>query len=633
MCGIGGIVGASSERSLLERMGEAIAHRGPDEAAVLVEDHAGFTFRRLSIIDVAGGHQPIFNESGDAFIIFNGEIYNHHQLRESLTNRGHRFRTLSDAETILHLWEEEGTNCLRHLRGMFAFAIWSRTERTLFLARDRVGKKPLYYHQLPGGGLVFASEIKAILQYPEIAREPDLTAIDLFLTLQYVPAPLTAFQGISCLPPAHWLLWRDGKVQIARYWRLEFADTVDLPEPELKEEILRLLGEAVRIRLESEVPLGAFLSGGVDSSAVVAIAAQSMTKPLKTFSIGFKDAAFDESSYARIVAERFGTDHHELVVEAEAVDIVTDIVWHYDQPFGDSSAIPSFCVARLTKPHVTVVLNGDGGDESFAGYNRYRLSTYERYFELPQFLRTGLMAAVLPVSRYLGRGQRLLALSPQSVSEAYYATLIHLTPRLKPWLFTPETIEKLVSPVPPPLAFMRSKMHRTSLDMMMETDINHYLPNDLLVKMDVATMAHSLEARSPFLDHVLMEFMARVPAHLKLQRGVTKHILKSALRDLLPEVILDRPKMGFGVPLGRWLRTDLRDLLFDMVLSDRAINRGYFRYSSLRTMVDRTIGGSNNFQYLLWDLLMLEMWHRTFIDAPPRIRPTSSSIPNPIGAG
>jgi asparagine synthase (glutamine-hydrolysing) len=629
MCGIGGIVGSSAERATLEEMGAAIAHRGPDEGAVLVEPGAGFTFRRLSIIDVAGGHQPIFNENGDAFIILNGEIYNHHELRKELENRGHRFRTHSDAETVLHLWEEEGTGCLRHLRGMFALAIWSRTGRSLFLARDRVGKKPLYFHQLPDGGIVFASEIKAILQHPAIARKPNLAALDQFLTLQYVPAPMTAFQGIQCLSPAHWLLWKDGDVRIERYWRLDFGETELVPEQELREEMLRLLRQAVQIRLESEVPLGAFLSGGVDSSAVVALAAASMTEPLKTFSIGFKEAAFDESSYARRVAERFGTDHHELVVESEASDIAQDIVWHYDQPFGDSSAIPSFCVAQLTKPHVTVVLNGDGGDESFGGYDRYRLSNYNLYFRLPRFVRTSLYAAALPVSRYLGRGQRLLALRPQSVRDAYYATLIHLTPRLKPWLYTDGAMDQFVNAVTPPLAFMRSKVCRSSLDMMLETDINYYLPNDLLVKMDVATMAHSLEARSPFLDHVLMEFMARVPAHLKLREGVSKYLLKSAFRGTLPDEILDRPKMGFGVPLGRWLRTNLRELVVDMVLSTRAVNRGYFRYSSLKTIVDRTFGGSDAFQYLLWDLLMLEMWHRTFIDAPPRVRPAGWRLPSP----
>jgi asparagine synthase (glutamine-hydrolysing) len=618
MCGIAGVAGTPAGRETLERMSAAIAHRGPDDAAFLEAAGAGFAFRRLSIIDVAGGRQPIWNEDHTLAIIFNGEVYNHHDLRAGLEARGHRFRTHSDVETVLHLYEEKRERCLDDLRGMFALAIWDISRQELFLARDRVGKKPLYHALLPDGTLVFASEIKAILQHPEVDRQPDLNALDHFLTLQYVPSPLTAFHGIRRLPPAHWLRWRQGRIEVARYWKLDYLPKFTESEEELREEMLRLLREAVRIRLESEVPLGAFLSGGIDSSAVVAFAAEAMSEPLKTFSIGFEPATHDESEYARLVAERFGTDHHELVVAAGAPEAIDDIVWHYDQPFGDSSAVPSFAVARITRPHVTVVLNGDGGDESFAGYDRYRLSRFGGFFSLPAPVRKAAFAAARPASRFLGRARRLAAVQPDSREEAYFATLVHAAAGRRRWLYAGELSRLRQSS--PPLALMRSLSGLDPLDAMLATDVATYLPDDLLVKMDVATMAHSLEGRSPFLDHRLMEFMARVPADLKLRKGVSKYLLKSGLRGILPDAVLDRPKMGFGVPLGQWLRTSLRELLSDTILSPTALARGYFRPEAVRVMVDTHMRGSDEFQYTLWDLLLLEHWHRNFIDSRPAPR-------------
>jgi asparagine synthase (glutamine-hydrolysing) len=620
MCGICGLAGTPADGELLEKMAAAIAHRGPDDGGLMVDGDAGFGFRRLSIIDVAGGHQPIFNEDESAAIMLNGEIYNHHELRAGLVDRGHRFRTRSDVETVLHLYEEKKERCLDDMRGMFALAIWDRRERTLFLARDRVGKKPLYYTQLGDGGIVFGSEIKAILQHPQVRREPNLPAIDHFLTVQYVPSPMTAFKGIERIPPAHWLRWRAGRVELGRYWRLEYEDKFREPEAELREELLRLLREAVSIRLESEVPLGAFLSGGIDSSAVVAFAAQASSRPLKTFSIGFEPAQFDESKYARMVAERFATDHHELVVKAGAPELIDDIVWHYDQPFGDSSAVPSFHVARITRPHVTVVLNGDGGDESFAGYDRYRISRFASYFKVPMPVRLGVQTMARPAARFLGRGRRIADVGVRDQFDAYYATLVHVHPTRKSGLYTAEFRSRVGDQVSPTLAQMRATPHKALLDSMLDTDVNHYLPDDLLVKMDVATMAYSLEARSPFLDHKLMEFMARVPASMKLRGGESKHLLKSALRAVLPDAILDRPKMGFGVPLGAWLRGSLKEMLIDTVLSDRALARGYFKPAAVRAMVDAHMAGSNDYHYILWDMLMLERWHRMFIDraaAPP----------------
>ena len=620
MCGIAGLAGTAADREVLEKMAVAIAHRGPDSDGFLVDNQAGLAFRRLSIIDVAGGDQPIFNEDESIAIILNGEIYNHHDLRKGLDERGHRFRTHSDVETVLHLYEEKGERCLQELRGMFALAIWNRRDSSLFLARDRVGKKPLYYSRLSGGGIVFGSEIKAILQHPEVKREPDLNAIDQFLTLQYVPSPTTAFCDIERIPPAHWLRWRDGRVELSRYWHLEYEDKLTASEPELKEELLRLLRGAVAIRLESEVPLGAFLSGGVDSSAVVALAAEASATPLRTFSIGFGPSQFDEARYARLVANRFETDHHELVVEAGAPELINDIVWHYDQPFGDSSAIPSFQVARITRPHATVVLNGDGGDESFAGYRRYRLSRYLDYFRLPMAVRSGLEAVARPAARYFASSQILFQPTPRDPLDAYFASLVHLHPSRRSWLYQDEFLERLDRALPAPLEHLRSTAHAALLDSMLDADVNNYLPDDLLVKMDVATMAHSLEARSPFLDHKLMEFVARVPASLKSRGGESKHLLKSALRNILPDEVLDRPKMGFAVPLGHWLRTSLKEVLLDTVLSQRALSRGYFRPEAIREMVETHLAGRDQFKYLLWDLLMLEEWHRTFIDQPPLTR-------------
>ncbi len=620
MCGIAGLAGTRADAELLARMAAAIQHRGPDDIGLLVDDQAGFGFRRLSIIDVAGGHQPIFNEDESTAIMLNGEVYNHHELREGLLERGHRFRTHSDVETVLHLWEEKRERCVDDLRGMFALAIWDKRDRTLFLARDRVGKKPLYYARLAAGGIVFGSEIKAILQHPEVRREPDPRAIDHFLTVQYVPSPMTAFRGIERIPPAHWLLWRDGKVQVGRYWRLEYEDKWREPEAELREELLRLLREAVSIRLESEVPLGAFLSGGIDSSAVVAFASEAMSSPLKTFSIGFEPAQFDESKYARMVAEKFRTDHHELVVTAGAPELIDDIVWHYDQPFGDSSAVPSFHVARITRPHVTVVLNGDGGDESFAGYDRYRISRFASYFKLPWPARFGIQTMARPAARFLGRGRRIAGAGVRDQFDAYYATLVHVHPYRKPWLYADEFRAQAGGHVSPTLAQMRSTPHASLLDSMLDTDVNHYLPDDLLVKMDVATMAHSLEARSPFLDQKVMEFMARVPVNLKLRGGESKYLLKSALRGILPDAILDRPKMGFGVPLGGWLRGSLKEMVLDTVLSDRALARGYFKPAAVRSMVDAQMAGSDEFMYMLWDMLLLERWHRMFIDQALPVR-------------
>jgi asparagine synthase (glutamine-hydrolysing) len=511
---------------------------------------------------------------------------------------------------------------------MFALAIWDMRSRSLFLARDRVGKKPLYYYRTAHGGLVFGSEIKAILQHPDVPRTPDPAAIDQFLVLGYVPSGTSAFRGIRRLPPAHWLLWRDGEMEERRYWRLDFGRKIAASPQEIREEVLRLLREAVSIRLESEVPLGAFLSGGVDSSAVVGMAAQALMQPLKTFSAGFEASAFDESAYARVVARQFETDHHELVVCPAGPDLVDDIVWHYDQPFGDSSAIPTFQLAQLTQPHVTVVLNGDGGDESFAGYRRYGLASFAPYFGLPARFRRMVGAGSVALAESLRRGRRAAPLLGCDGLEAYFLLLTHMAPTRRRELYTQDLLGQVAGVRYQPLADLQRAAYPSLLDAYQDADVSNYLPDDLLVKMDVATMAHSLEARSPLLDQELMEFMAGVPAGFKTDGGGPKALLKSVLCEFLPPEVLQRPKMGFGVPLGRWLRTGLRQQLVDILLSARATQRGYFRPAFVEQMVRVQLESDDVYQHRLWDLLMLELWHRAYIDRPlSDLQPAVTSSP------
>jgi len=568
------------------------------------------------------------NEDGSVRIVFNGEIYNFRELRAGLEQRGHRFRSRSDTEVILHLYEELGTDCLSRLRGMFAFAIWDEPRRRLFLARDRVGKKPLYYADT-AERFLFGSEIKAILAVEGVPRRPDRQALYHYLTYQYVPSPWTAFEGIRCLPPAHFLLLEDGKAAIERYWRLDYLPKLTAPEAALEEELRARLREAVRLRLVSDVPLGAFLSGGVDSSAVVALMAQEIAEPVRTFSIGFREEDFDELSFARLVAERFGTRHTEWVVEPRALEILPQLVWHFDQPFADPSAIPTWYVAKLAREHVTVVLNGDGGDEDFAGYGRYAANDLtvrqERTLPLRAWRRARALAAGL--RRALRRGalpRRLAELRPVPVEMENALRLCHFTDEEKPALCTPEFVLSAGGVDSFALLFGAYGAAGDSefLDRALAADVGMYLPDDLLVKVDVASMASSLEARSPFLDHEFMEFAARLPVGCKLLRGETKRILKRALKGLVPDTVLERRKMGFGVPLARWFRGELRDFVRDALLGPEARGRGYFREEAVRALLKEHLEGRADRSNHLWNLAMLEHWHRVFID-PARLDPPS----------
>jgi asparagine synthase (glutamine-hydrolysing) len=631
MCGIAGKIDFDGpvEPGLLHRMCAVMEHRGPDSRGVFLDNGVGLGVQRLAIIDVAGGNQPIFNEDGTVAVVLNGEIYNFGELREQLLRRGHRFSSHADTEVLVHLYEDYGEQMVRHLRGMFAFAIWDARRRRLFCARDRVGKKPLFWAR-QGNRFWFASEIRAILQDPEAHRDVDLSAVGAYLAYQYVPHPLSAFKAIRKLPPACTLTLTEDGERIDRYWSLDYSQKVtDVPVEELEERLWVHIQEATRVRLLSEVPLGAFLSGGIDSSAVVAAMAEQMSGPVKTFSIGFPDASFDELAYARIVARHFGTDHHEFRVEPNALELMPKLARHYGEPFADPSAIPSFCLAELTSRHVTVALNGDGGDESFAGYERYRNRDMARHLD---WLPWPLRRLAPPFARLLGegrwhssmrtkinRGSRILAMSPP---QRYATSVSAFDDVRRRRLFTPEfaahvdsrRIDEFLT-----VPWIRSSANN-HLDHMMATDVQTYLPGALLTKMDIATMAYSVEARSPFLDHHLMEFAASLPPEQKLVGASGKRLLKSTLRRVLPDEILWRPKMGFGVPLARWFRHELRELPTEILLDRRSLDRGYVRRDEVECLIREHRGHAADHSLRLWVLLQLEMWHREVVEAPTALK-------------
>jgi asparagine synthase (glutamine-hydrolysing) len=628
MCGICGKIYFDPERLVTQQevlqMSHTLAHRGPDGEGVWVNGNVGLAHRRLAIIDLrAVAAQPMSNADGSVWITFNGEIYNFRELRAGLEARGYRFRTQSDTEVIIHAYEAYGRGCLERLRGMFAFAIWDARTRVLLLARDRVGKKPLFYW-VGRDRLLFASEIKALLADRAVPLAPDPIAVDHFLALHYVPAPNTAFQGIYKLPAAHWLEVRNGQIETGRYWKLRYTPKQRLTEQDAMAELRWRLAEAVRLRLVSDVPLGAFLSGGIDSSAVVAYMAQEAASPVRTFAVGFEENAFDERPFARMVAERYGTDHTELVVKAPVTDILPRLVWHYDEPFGDSSAVPSYAIAALTRQYVTVVLNGDGGDENFAGYDRYfmhRMLCHGDKVPRQVWRTVAALTRRLPAAwhyhvfyRRLAKVAELLAQMPERRYVRWFGLC---TPEERHHLYT-ATFRTTVGGSDPEALFVEVFGQSDAeewTDAALAADVQLYLADDLLVKMDRATMAHSLEARSPFLDHSLMEFVASLPAHFKLAGRNKKYLLKAALRGVLPDVVLDRPKMGFSAPIAHWFCDELREMAYDVLLSPTALQRGYFRKQAMAQLLDEHCTGRQDHAETLWQLLVLELWHRTFIDA------------------
>ena len=635
MCGICGIVNCSGERSvdgeLLKSMASVINHRGPDDEGIYLKGTVGLAHKRLSILDLSpAGHQPMTNEDGSIWIVFNGEIYNFLDLREDLQKRGHTFISRTDTETIIHLYEEKGVACVHDLRGMFAFALWDENKKRLFCTRDRAGKKPFVYAHTKDG-LLFASEIKSLLRNPALEKNLDYTAIHHYLTYQYVPSPLCIFNSIKKLPPAHVLIYEHGNLQVKRYWSLSYKKKLHLSSPkEYGEHFRDLFQEAVKIRLRSDVPLGAFLSGGIDSSLVVAVMSRLMNQPVKTFSIGFEEEAYDEVKFARLIASKYETDHHEFTVKPDAVNILPHLVWHYNEPFADSSAVPTYYVSKMTRDFVTVALNGDGGDESFAGYERYvadKLADY--YRRVPPFIRERLIRRAvdaLPHStnrrNFLRRLKRFVRGISEPPERRYVRWICFFDNEMKGDLYTPSfnDLNRDVDSVDLTVRWYEQADGAQFIDRTLFVDVMSYLPEDLLVKVDIASMAHSLEARSPFLDHKVMEFAASLPADLKLKGMESKYLLKHTLSDIVPPEILKRRKMGFGVPLDVWFRNDLKEMAYDVLLDKKSVERGYFRKEYLVRLLDDHVSKRYDHSYRIWALLFLELWHRMFVDgalSPP----------------
>ncbi len=625
MCGICGIYnresGAAVAGADIKAMCDAIIHRGPDDEGQYIHGPVGLGMRRLAIIDLATGRQPIFNEEGDAVIVLNGEIYNHLELKRDLEKRGHRFRTRSDTEAILHAYEEYGENCPSHLNGMFAFAIWDARRQRLFIARDRIGKKPLYYH-FDGRRLVFASEIKAILRLREIPREVDPRALDAYLTYEYIPAPLSIFKGIRKLPQGHWLsLDREG-LRIRRYWQLHYRASA-ASEADLAAEFLDLLRDAVRIRLMSEVPLGAFLSGGLDSSAVVAMMSQTAEKGVKSYSIGFDNATYNELPWARMVARHFGTEHHEEIITPDAVGLTERIVRQLDEPLGDFSVFPTWMVSEMARKHVTVVLSGDGGDELLGGYETYIAERMaRRYARLPGWLRKGAiepLVALLPPTEkkkgFINKSRRFIEGCRLPADLQHVRWMIFLQEAEKGLLYSPALGEALADQ--DPYGFIRQAFAACDspepLDQQEYVDIVTYLADDIMVKVDRMSMAVSLEARAPFLDYRLVEFCASLPPHLRLNGKRSKYILKRAFRGILPDEILDRRKEGFSIPIKSWMKGELKPMLLDFLSPSALAATGWFEPAHVQRLIGEHLDGRENHSHRLWALLMFQMWHHQYM--------------------
>ena len=641
MCGIAGIAhadGSATDVATIRRMCNTIVHRGPDDEGFFVTDGVGLGMRRLSVIDVAGGHQPQFNEDGSVSIVFNGEIYNFQELYRELQQRGHRFSTHSDTEAIVHLYEEMGSDCVQKLRGMFTFALFDQKKQRLLIARDRLGKKPLHY-AYANGRLLFASEMKAILAVaPELA-DLNSQALLQYVYFGYIPDPLTAFTSIKKLPPGHLLEFERGEVRIRRYWDLpRYGTHPPIGEEELLEELESRLAEAVRMRLIADVPLGALLSGGVDSSTVVALMARASSAPVRTFSIGFRHDGFDESRYARMVAERFGTEHHELILEPKVVDTVEELSRSLEEPFGDSSMLPTYYVSCMARQHVTVALSGDGGDELFAGYDRYRVQQERQIFEqVPASWRRFYRERVHPHLPRNMRGRKLTYNASLPWQERYTDILAFVPgfERDMPLLSADfRTVLRQHDPQQVMLDYFAAAPAADPIDQMLYVDTKTYLAGDILTKVDRMSMATSLEVRVPLLDHVFVEWVTGLPTKWKMSKGQQKYILRRlAERVGVPAQVLDRRKQGFAVPLIDWMKHELKDLILTVLLEPRTEQRGYFDGRGVRHLLDEHFQGRRDQSARIWRLLMLELWHRNFLETFSGSRTEASSYPVAVGPG
>ncbi|HKW94420.1 MAG TPA: asparagine synthase (glutamine-hydrolyzing) [Methylomirabilota bacterium] len=619
MCGIAGVVrqdGAAVDSDLVRRMTGALAHRGPDGDGFYFEGPVGLGHRRLAIIDLSGGVQPMAVDGGAFRITYNGELYNYRELRRELVGRGCDFETKSDTEVVLQAYRAWGPDCLRRFRGMFAFAIWDARARLLFAARDHLGIKPLVY-AWDGTCLRFASEIKALLQDPALPRRLDRDALSDYLTYHYVPTPRTIFSDVKKLPPASYLLFRPdgGEPEINRYWDLDLTTRATGSEKEWIERLGATLMEAVKLQMVSDVPIGAFLSGGVDSSTVVACMAKSSERKVKTFSIGFDESDFDELAYARQVAARHDTEHFEMVLKPDVMSVVPRLAWQFDEPFADASAVPTYCVSRITREHVTVALSGDGGDENFAGYRRYTeaAALHERLDRPPLSLLRPLLRRLGAMRRPGARGKAYLQRRGLPPIDRYHDTVTYAGEASLKALLEPDARGSRGGAE----AFRRLAAQSGTDDYvsaLQYIDVHSYLPDDILTKVDRASMLTSLETRVPLLDHVLMEEVAAMPSHVKLRDGVGKYILKEVMRPHLPPEVLSRRKMGFGVPLASWLRNDLRDFTQDVLLDGRARQRGIMREGGVRDLLSRHLSGGRDYSPQIWSLICFELWARTWWD-------------------
>ncbi len=628
MCGICGVVygdGRAPDKGVLKRANDAIAHRGPDDEGYHVDAPAGLAMRRLAIIDLNTGHQPISYANESLWVVLNGEIYNYLELRTELEAKGHRFKTKSDTEVVLALYKDFGTKCVDKLRGMFAFAVWDAAKKRLFIARDRIGKKPLCYAVRPDGTLLFGSELRCLFTLdPSLSREIDPVAVDMFLTLQYIPSPRSIYASVRKLPPAHTLTWQDGKIAVDRYWDLPIGQPPITNDFEEAKRLLRdTLTESTRLRMISDVPLGAFLSGGVDSSIIVALMSGLSSKPVKTFSIGFDEERFSETKYARLIADRYKTEHAEFIVKTEMAEVLPKLAWHYGEPFADASALPSYYVARETRKFVTVALNGDGGDENFAGYIRYFAMKAARLADSLPGPILGLLRASAeclpehdaPIGNVWRAKRFLRSILSNDLPGRHLKMVGFFSEDDKPALYSDAFKKRLGASIGESLRYIRAAFAACEgedfVNRMLCVDFKTYLPECLMAKVDVATMACSLEGRSPLLDHVFVETAFRMPGDWKLKglRG-HKHIMKEAFKDLLPDEILNRPKMGFGIPLGAWFRGGLKNFWEEHVLSPKALARGYFNEATLRGLWAENQSGKRDHGYRLWALLMLELFHR-----------------------
>ena len=627
MCGINGIAfsGRSRRRldvAVLKKMRDVIAHRGPDDEGFFVDGGIGLGHRRLSIVDVASGHQPMTNEDGSVHIIYNGEVYNHADFREPLEARGHVYQTQSDTETILHLYEEYGERCVEYLRGMFAFAIWDRNKRELFIARDRLGVKPLYYVHTDDGSLYFASEIKALLEVHAVKPELNFAAFSDYLANHATSGEDTLFVNVKRLMPGHTLMWRDGEIKITKYWDVSFAKSAQegRSDQDYVDEWSDLFRQSVKLRLMADVPLGMFLSGGIDSSAIAAVMSKLIDEPIKTFSVAFADREANELEYARLVARTFKTDHHEVLITPEQFfNALPELIWHEDEPLAHPSSVALYFVSKLASQHVKVVLTGEGSDELMAGYARYsktllNLSLGERYHRMiPASVRDLVRGRIAGMTG--SKLQRTFLNLSLDIESIYFDNFAVFSRSSQDQLLTHETIDRIggINPYAGVRRVLFETDAKSLLDRLLYADIKTYL-HELLMKQDQMSMAASVESRVPFLDHKLVEFTSALPDRLKLNRWTTKYVLRESMKGILPEQILRRPKMGFPVPIGSWFRGAYAPVLEEYVLSSRAMDRGIFNHQFVRTLVNQHQRGEANHSERLWSLVNLEMWLRRFID-------------------